>query len=375
MIHGFNFRKQYIDEQGRKKFVSQDPNYIPFDLYKGDKKSEDLDVIGDKAGIRRDIPNRHEAVKEHMRKVSVQNNTLWMMTAGIATPLMTALACNGAEKVVNPIFEKHYNKKSNEVIFDTSRFLGGKLSGNQESKFRASVLGINEVEKTKTETLLQELKRDGQLLKESDLDRIAESLSEGFDSQMADAAKADVKDLFKDSIVYQTGSERAKGLASSLHTELSTALGAADPVVKNVSPDELRKSIVNGILRGSVEDMLGNIATEVVDKNPEFANGRLSQNLKRIKVGEIDFFEVTKETEHMSESERLVHNIRKHIQKVNNSNPSQDFVAGMSELEGLNKDFFGKVYEALGKGAETVVADLEQGKTNLSGGRFPSCPG
>ena len=369
MIHGFNFRKQYVDEQGRKKFVSQDPNYIPFDLYKGDKPSEDLDVIGDKAGIRRDIPNRHEAVKEHMRKVSVQNNTMWMLTAGIATPLMTALACNGAEKIVNPIFENYYNKKSNEVIFDVSRFLGGTLKGSEEAKFRTSTLGINEAEKTKTETLLHELKKDGRLLGEGDIDKIAESLSEGFDTQMTDAAKADVKDLFKGSIVYQTGSERAKGLANSLHTELSTALGAADPVVKNITPDALRKSIINGVLRGSVEDMLGKVATDVVDANPEFANGRLSSNLKKIKVGEIDFFEVTKETEHMSEPERLVHNIRKHIQKVNNSNPYEDFVAGMSELEGKNREFFGRVYEALGKGAETIVEDLEQGRTNLSGGR------
>ena len=98
LIHGFNFRKQYVDEQGRKKFVTQDPNYIPFDLYKGNKKSEDLSVIGDRMGISKNQKDRNEVVKEQMRKISVQNNTMWMLTAGLATPIMTALTCNLVDK-------------------------------------------------------------------------------------------------------------------------------------------------------------------------------------------------------------------------------------------------------------------------------------
>jgi len=46
-----------------------------------------------------------------MRKVSVQNNTLWMLTAGIATPIMTALACNKAETIYHSYCWKNIQTK------------------------------------------------------------------------------------------------------------------------------------------------------------------------------------------------------------------------------------------------------------------------
>ena len=94
MRYGFDVNKQYIDDQGRKKSVMQDSNYIPFDMYLGRVSSEDLSKIGDKLGIPKDIPNRNEVVKDEMRKKSTQNNTLWMLTAA-ATPAITALVCCG----------------------------------------------------------------------------------------------------------------------------------------------------------------------------------------------------------------------------------------------------------------------------------------
>ena len=104
-VHGFDVDKEYIDDQGRKKSVLQDANYVPYEMYiTGDKKynKKDLDKIGDDMGIPRDIHNRHDLIKEQMRKIGTQNNTLWMLTAGFATPLMTALICNGIEKGLVP---------------------------------------------------------------------------------------------------------------------------------------------------------------------------------------------------------------------------------------------------------------------------------
>lgn len=117
MIHGFDSGKEYIDDQGRKKSVFQDSNYIPYDMYTGDNSNEDLDVIGDKMGIPRDIHNRHDLIKSQMRKVATQNNTLWMLTAGFATPLMTALICNGLENyVIGPSMEKVRNNNASKMI-------------------------------------------------------------------------------------------------------------------------------------------------------------------------------------------------------------------------------------------------------------------
>ena len=49
--------KEYIDDMGRKKSVYQDGNYIPMDMYRGEYVGEDLDIMGDRMGIPRDIKN------------------------------------------------------------------------------------------------------------------------------------------------------------------------------------------------------------------------------------------------------------------------------------------------------------------------------
>ena len=108
-VHGFDVDKRYIDDQGRNKSVFQDPNYVPFDLYRGNKKSEDLSAIADYMGIDKDADNREEMVKDQMLKVARQNNTLWMLTSGIAVPTLTALMCNAFERVYEPFI---VNKKS-----------------------------------------------------------------------------------------------------------------------------------------------------------------------------------------------------------------------------------------------------------------------
>ena len=81
-------------------------------MYRGKRKDENLDIIGDRMGIPRDIKNRHDIIKEQMRKIATQNNTLWMLSAGFATPILTALACCGLENyIVAPAVEKTRNTK------------------------------------------------------------------------------------------------------------------------------------------------------------------------------------------------------------------------------------------------------------------------
>ena len=96
LVHGFDIGKEYIDDQGRKKSVFQDSNYIPFDMYKGDFEGEDLDVIGDRMGIPRDIKNRHELVKEHtMDAYSRFCNTCYDSTGLLR---FRAVNCSGCRK-------------------------------------------------------------------------------------------------------------------------------------------------------------------------------------------------------------------------------------------------------------------------------------
>ena len=122
LVQGFDIGKEYIDDQGRKKSVFQDGNYIPYDLYKGEFAGEDLEIIGDRMGIPRGIKNRDELTKEQMRKIAIQNNTLWMLSAGFATPVMTALICCGLEQILSPAMEIIRNKIENIIFTKIKNF-------------------------------------------------------------------------------------------------------------------------------------------------------------------------------------------------------------------------------------------------------------
>ena len=115
-VHGFDADKRYIDDQGRNKSVFQDPNYVPFELFRGDKKSEDISAIADYMGISKDAPNRNEMAKDQMRKVATQNHTLWMLTSGVAVPTLTALLCNGFERIYEPLLVKYKNSLSDSKL-------------------------------------------------------------------------------------------------------------------------------------------------------------------------------------------------------------------------------------------------------------------
>lgn len=99
---GVDIHQKYIDSQGRKKMLHQDPQYVLTDLY----SREDLDKMGKKLGVAENLPDRDNFIKQRAQKTAIQGNTLWMLTAGFASPLMSALACNRLEKPLGAAIEK-----------------------------------------------------------------------------------------------------------------------------------------------------------------------------------------------------------------------------------------------------------------------------
>ncbi len=98
---GVDIHQKYVDSQGRKKMLFQDPQYDLTDLY----SQEDLDRIGKKLNVAENLPDRNSFIKQRAKKVGVQGNTLWMMSAG-AAPIFSALISNVAEKGINIGLEK-----------------------------------------------------------------------------------------------------------------------------------------------------------------------------------------------------------------------------------------------------------------------------
>lgn len=223
LIHGFNFRKQYVDEQGRKKFVTQDPNYIPFDLYKGKKKSEDLSVIGDRMGISKAQKDRNEVVKEQMRKISVQNNTMWMLTAGVATPIMTALTCNLVDKPLGRLTEKMTNNKINKLADDIDAYTNG--DNSVEDKV---IKNVDKASEKKLEGILSAKK--GQTVTEQDITKISEALTEGLDTQTKKVAHRDLSYMLtadKTIVDKETVSDIASNLTEKLDSKYGDGFTAS----------------------------------------------------------------------------------------------------------------------------------------------------
>ena len=187
MIQGYDIGKEYIDDQGRKKSVYQDGNYIPMDMYRGEYVGEDLNIMGDRMGIPRGIKNRNDLIKEQARKTAIQNNTLWMLGAGFATPVMTALICCGLEKVLTPVMENLRNNRYNTKISDALKLTG-------EMTLNLDEINSNNLSK-KVEKLLQEF--NNKELPKTEFNKLLDLLSNGTDDNLKQGIKEDLERILK----------------------------------------------------------------------------------------------------------------------------------------------------------------------------------
>ena len=107
IVHGFDIGQRYISAQGDKKDFFLDNQFLPWDAY----TDEEFAKIGKRTGIDMYSENGKEKIQRKMQKTALQNRTLWMATAGFATPLMTALFCDAVEPHVKDfIINKDFKK-------------------------------------------------------------------------------------------------------------------------------------------------------------------------------------------------------------------------------------------------------------------------
>lgn len=181
LIHGVDVQKQYEDSFGRKKPFYQDPQFLPWDLY----SDKDINKMGDRLGVPKNIPNRREFIQEKMKKIAVQNNTLWMLTAGFATPIMSALICNRLE---GPLAKLQNNIKSNRMDNLLAHFQEAVKDERNNSTINAvdEVLSISKNQPI-TDSLIHDLSK---------------ALTKNFDLTTTTALEADLKLLLtKDTFV------------------------------------------------------------------------------------------------------------------------------------------------------------------------------
>ena len=212
LIHGFNVQQQYEDSFGRKKPFYQDPQFLPWDLYADDE----INKIGDRLGVPKNIPNRREYIQEKMKKIAIQNNTLWMLTAGFATPIMSALICNALEKPLAKPLAKMRNSDCNNIISNFNDIVK-KENYNEINKDVENIIAINR-NKTLTPTLMDEL---------------CTAMTKGFPEEITNLVKTDLDKMVP-----------MNNYIINSNTVRAISKGSQKALLSNGVPEEIVKSLV-----------------------------------------------------------------------------------------------------------------------------------
>lgn len=112
LIHGFRIDDKYMNAYGDKKDFFLDNQYLSWDAF----PEEEMRKNAKRAGIDYDSENGKEKIQRKMQKTALQNRTLWMATAGFATPLLTSMTCNFAEPKIKDAIRLHNFNKSKSAI-------------------------------------------------------------------------------------------------------------------------------------------------------------------------------------------------------------------------------------------------------------------
>ena len=320
---GVDINQQYIDSSGRRKYVYEDNQYRPMDLYRhvdvdGTPLSEDeyykkykddfayLDAIGDKLGIPRDIKNRHEAIMNKMGQIAVQGKTLWMLTAGIMTPVLSSIVADAAQNPLRNAIEKHRFNKASKVFDGFEKSLDKLVDINAPFDSRKIQTNLDEIMKelgiTVSEQSQQTLK--SLLLRDCDLSQadfdVLKNLAEGrfagtdFGQKLRAALDAAVKDgenlrLPKDKmadVLSALESEAMRNIDGNTKGQLEYLLNRSKHLTQSEF-DKLQKFFDNELYGSGVKDVFDNIVkNEVKFTEP---NVTLSDSLKEgIKKASID---------------------------------------------------------------------------------------
>lgn len=272
LIHGVNVQKGYQDSFGRKKPFYQDPQFIPWDLYSDDE----INKIGDRLGVPKDIPNRRDFIQERMRKLAIQNNTLWMLTAGIATPVMTGLICNSIEPYLLKHFDKKRNKEADAIISNID-----KSSKKYESKDITE--GIKSIIS----------KYNGKEVNQELLEELYETLSVDMDEVTSTSFRRDLEKELGGLREYSIEEETAKNISKNIKNTLLgkkyseefilSVVPNEDEMVKLLRDKNLFKSMQEGdfaqINKVIIQEITNRYKVQPDDLKNKFPIGRLRSAL------------------------------------------------------------------------------------------------
>ena len=200
-IHGFDPTQEYVDSFGRKKPFFQDAQYTPWDVYSDEK----LEKIGDKMGVDKNAQDRNDLTKANMKKIATKNNTLWMLTAGIASAVLSALACNKAEKVIDPALDKVNNNKADNLLKNFETESAKRMKDNSMVQDLDKIFNENKGKKVDSKMV----------------ETISNRLAKGLDPVTADSVKEDMTSILMNgkSVVDESLAEKISNVSKKVLTQ------------------------------------------------------------------------------------------------------------------------------------------------------------
>lgn len=252
LIHGVNIRQKYEDSYGRKKLFYQDHQFIPWDLY----SDKEIDRIGNRLGVPKDIPNRREFIQEKMRKIALQNNTMWMLTAGFATPIMSGLICNGLSNTIAKYQGEHLNSKADTLLSNFAQEIG-------KYDFSKKTAELN--------ALLKD--NSGKPMTEDLFNAIHGNLSDGLDYVTSTGLRKDLEAMFPVNTGYNFDMEAFKKVKDIIKKTFKSA-NLSDTDIEKILPDSntlIEKFTQKGLMHPEVTDFSehSKIIQSLIDQNIE----------------------------------------------------------------------------------------------------------
>lgn len=249
LIHGVNVQKQYEDSFGRKKTFYQDPQFIPWDLY----SDKEIDKMGDRLRVPKNIPNRRDAIQEKMKKIAIQNNTLWMLTAGFATPVMSALICNQTEPYLAKWLNKKQNENADKILTNLDEYATKYQTNNAKNNIE------NIISTFKDKPVNDEL-----------IEQIANSF-DGMDSVTAESFKQDLRELMTTK-TFSITQDTAKSISENLVAQLKA---------KHIAPDAINAIVPNNDLMWKLFEENNFVNTNADDRALKQISDKILQTIQQ----------------------------------------------------------------------------------------------
>ncbi len=195
-LYGVNINKEYIDSEGRRKYVYEDNQYRPMDIYryadlngkpltpeeyykKYDKEYVYLDKMGDKLGVPRNIKNRNEATMNRANQVAVQGKTLWMMTAGVMTPVVSSIAADALQTPLKNYLEKTRYNNAEKKLKNLERQIDS-LNNSGNRNIESIMTALNIKVNPKDQAVLDNMLKDGSTLSPEQFEQLQDFIDTKF---------------------------------------------------------------------------------------------------------------------------------------------------------------------------------------------------